>query len=151
MKIRQRRASEKLPWKLLFEADPSKKEVQAYCERGETWFVEEKGIPVGVMVLMQTRVGVLEIMNIGFLPEFRGRGLGTLLLRKALKRARALRAKKLEVGTGNNSFRQLQFYQRFGFRIVGVDKDFFVGRYPKLYQNGGVVLRDMIRMELPLQ
>ncbi|REN20672.1 GNAT family N-acetyltransferase, partial [Mycobacterium tuberculosis] len=84
------------------------------------------------MVLLETRVGTWEIMNIGVSDELRGRGVGTALLRKASALAAERGANRLEVGTGNSSLRELAFYQRFGFRIVGVDTDFFVRR-----ANGG--------------
>ncbi len=150
MKIRRWNEAEPIPWKLLLDADPSRKEIRKYLSRGELWVIEEGGKTVGAMALMQTRVDVLEIMNIATDPSLRSQGLGTALLTAATKRAKQLKAKWLHVGTGNNSFRQLQFYQRFGFRLCSIDRNFFVGRYSKTYQRGGVVLIDMVRMELPV-
>jgi ribosomal protein S18 acetylase RimI-like enzyme len=148
MKIRKWNPEELLPWKLLLDADPSKREVKKYLSRGELWILEIRGEVVGAMVLMQTRVDVLEIMNIATDATRRSKGLGTALLKKARQRAKQLKLPTLHVGTGNTSFRQLEFYQRFGFRICGVDRDFFVGRYSHEYEEGGVVLRDMVRMEM---
>ena len=58
----------------------------------------------------------------------------------------------LEVGTGNSSLRELAFYQRFGFRIAGVDRDFFVRRAAggRLQKQDGIVLRDMVRLRIEL-
>jgi hypothetical protein len=50
------------------------------------------------------------------------------------------------VGTDNGGFDRLAFYQRFGFRIVDVDIDFFVRRYHKVLKKDGIPLRDMLRM-----
>jgi ribosomal protein S18 acetylase RimI-like enzyme len=150
MKIRKHRPKENIPWRLLLDADPSRKEIRKYLSRGELWLCDINGKIVGAMVLMQTRVDVCEIMNIATDPSFRGKGLGSALLAKARKRAKELKARLLHVGTGNNSFRQLQFYQRFGFRVCGINRDFFVGRYSRTYEKDGVVLRDMIRMEMPV-
>ena len=45
---------------------------------------------------------------------------------------------------------QLQFYQRFGFRIHGVDRGYFIGRYANEEQEeDGVILEDMIRLQMP--
>jgi ribosomal protein S18 acetylase RimI-like enzyme len=150
MKIRRWDGEEQLPWKLLLDADPSRREVRKYLSRGELWLLESGSEVLGAMVLMQTRVDVLEIMNIATDVSRRSKGLGTALLTKARQRARQLKVKTLHVGTGNTSFRQLEFYQRFGFRICGVDRDFFRGRYSSEYECGGVVLRDMVRMEMPV-
>jgi hypothetical protein len=44
----------------------------------------------------------------------------------------------------------LALYQKCGFRIVGVDLDFFIRHYPeKIYENG-IQCRDMIRLSLDL-
>ncbi len=148
MKIRRWDQEEQLPWNLLLDADPSRREVRKYISRGELWLLEDDRRVLGAMVLMQTRVDVLEIMNIATDASKRSKGLGAALLTKARQRAKQLKLRTLHVGTGNNSFRQLEFYQRFGFRICGVDRDFFVGRYSRPYEHKGVVLRDMVRMEM---
>lgn len=148
MKIRKLKANEPLPWALLLDADESRKEVMKYLQRGELWLAEINGKIVGEMVLLQTSKEVVEIMNIATDVKMRSKGIGTKLLRRARQRAKVLGAKRLEVGTGNSSFRQLQFYQRFGFRIFGVKPNFFVGRYRRTYKTNGVVLRDMICMQM---
>jgi len=141
---------EDVPWNLLLDADASKEAVGSYLTRGELWLAKLNGKVIGEMVLLLTRPRTLEIMNIAVTSRMRGKGVGTLLLQKAAARAKALGAGKLVVGTGNNSFPQLAFYQRFGFRIVGIRRDFFVKRYAKVYRRDGVALMDMIRMEKPL-
>lgn len=150
MKIKIHRATVKspIPWQLLLDADPSKAEIRKYLRRGELWLaITSQGV-VGVMVLMQTRADILEIMNIAVDPQFQSHGIGTQLLKFSKSRAKQLKMKKLHVGTGNSSIGQLIFYQRFGFRIFGVDRDFYVPRYGKVYRNKGVRLLDMVRMEL---
>jgi len=148
IKIYPATAETPIPWKLLLDADPSRAEIRKYVRRGELWLAAtNKGI-IGAMVLMQTRADILEIMNLAVDPKFQSQGIGTQLLKFSKSRARQLKMKKLHVGTGNSSIGQLVFYQRFGFRIFGVDRDFYVPRYGKVYQDGGVKLLDMVRMEL---
>lgn len=148
--IRPAISTDKIPWPLLYDADPCRKEIAKYLHRGELWLAKSDTGVIGAMVVLQTRVGVLEIMNIAVDPQFQNRGVGKKLLKAAKRRAKQLKMLKLEVGTANNSFSQLAFYQKFGFRIVGVDPDFFKGRYSKAYRTDGVLLRDMIRMEMPV-
>jgi ribosomal protein S18 acetylase RimI-like enzyme len=94
---------------------------------------------------------VLEIMNMATDAMHRRCGIGTALLRKAQARAGQLGAKWLHVGTGSTSYAQLQFYQRFGFRVHSVDRGYFIGRYAGEAQGkNGVVLKDMIRLQMPL-
>ena len=150
MKIKIQRATAKspIPWKLLLDADPSKAEISKYLRRGELWLATANQGIVGAMVLMHTRADILEIMNIAVDPKLQGHGIGTQLLKFSKARAKQLKMKKLHVGTGNSSIGQLVFYQRFGFRISGVDRDFYVPRYGEVYRENGVRLLDMVRMEL---
>ncbi len=138
------------PWKLLFAADGPRAEIEKYLSRGEQWLAEIDGLVVGQMVLMQTRVDIWEVMNIAVSDELHGRGVGTALLRKAKALAAERGAQRLEVGTGNSSLRELAFYQRFGFRIVGVDVGFFERRSKRVQKQDGIVLRDMVRLALEL-
>ncbi|WCN36270.1 hypothetical protein [Aneurinibacillus uraniidurans] len=39
------------------------------------------------------------------------------------------RPETVEIGTGNSSIGQLALYQKCGFRIIGVDRDFFIKHY----------------------
>lgn len=57
-------------------------------------------------------------------PGFRGMGLGTILAREALRRARRLGVKNvfLKVDADNNV--AIKFYERLGFKICGYSKDF---------------------------
>ncbi len=146
LKIRKVGPDEKIPWKLLLSADGQRHEVQKYLDRGELWVAELRGKIIGEMVLMETRADVWEVMNIAVNPKHHRKGVGTALLRKARSMTKRRGAHRLEVGTDNGGFDRLAFYQRFGFRIVDVDLDFFVRRYYKIIRKDGILLRDMLRM-----
>ena len=62
--------------------------------------------------------GVGSIQNIGVVPEYRGLGLGTVLLSKALQgfKKAGMRLASLEVTAENDG--AVRLYQRFGFKIV---------------------------------
>ena len=149
-KMRGATPDDPTPWALLLAADGPRAEIRKYLSRGELWLAEAAGQVVGQMVLLETRVGTWEIMNIAVSDELRGHGVGTALLRKAKAVAIERGAHLLEVGTGNSSLRELAFYQRFGFRIVGVDVDYFVRRWGKATKQNGIPLRDLVRMEMVL-
>src|SRR5436190_4262508 len=61
----------------------------------------------------------LHVNNVAVRPEFRGRGLGTLLLQTTLAQAQKRNATiaHLEVRSGNEEAQRL--YQRCGFAVVG--------------------------------
>lgn len=68
----------------------------------------------------------------------------------AIQEAKHLGFKTLEIGTGNSSIGQLALYQKCGFRITGIDRDFFIRHYSEeIYENGMQVM-DMIRLSQDL-
>ena len=105
---------------------------------------------IGVFVLAATGPRVYELMNIAVAERCQGRGWGKQLVHAAIAEARRLGAECLEVGTGNSSLQQLALYQKCGFRIVGVERDFFKEGYgAEIYENG-IRCLDMIRLSLSL-
>lgn len=68
----------------------------------------------------------------------------------AIQVAKSKGYKTIEVGTGNSSVGQLALYQKCGFRIIGVDMDFFIKHYPELIFENGIQCRDMIRLSQDL-
>ncbi len=132
--IRKAKTDETPPWSLLLSADGPKPEIEKYLARGELW--------------LAVCGDEWEIMNLAVLQSVQRKGIGTRLLNKARTLARQQGAHRLEVGTGNGGAGQLVFYQRFGFRIVGVDVNFFVKRWHKVWKQNGIPLRDMVRMDI---
>jgi ribosomal protein S18 acetylase RimI-like enzyme len=56
----------------------------------------------------------------------------------------------LEVGTGNSSIGQLALYQKCGFRITGIDYNYFIRHYDEPIFENGIPCRDMIRLAIDL-
>jgi ribosomal protein S18 acetylase RimI-like enzyme len=67
-----------------------------------------------------------------------------------IQTAREMNYKIIQIGTGNSSVKQVGLYQRCGFRITGIDKDFFIKHYSEPIFEDGIQCRDMIRMEQEL-
>ncbi|MGG1611948.1 GNAT family N-acetyltransferase [Paenibacillus sp. FSL K6-2441] len=151
MKIRLLEDHEEVPLDLLLLADPSQEMIAEYLQRGQCYVgLDEREQIIAVIVLLQTRPGTLEIVNIAVREAFQGRGIGKKLIQFAMDQAREKNAKTIEIGTGNSSVGQLLLYQKCGFRITGIDRDFFIRHYPeKIYENG-IQCRDMIRLSLDL-
>jgi len=68
----------------------------------------------------------------------------------AIQVAKTKGYKTIEIGTGNSSLGQLALYQKCGFRIVGVDRDFFVRHYQDEIFENGIQCRDMVRLSQDL-
>ena len=148
MTFREMKKGEPLPYDLLLDADPDREIVDEYCARGIVVEGYEGDTLMGVYVLIKTRPMTMELVNIAIAPQAQGKGMGKKLAADAVERARAAGMKVLEVGTGNSSISQIAFYQKIGFRIVGVDLDFFGAHYDEPIYENGLQCRDMIRMSM---
>lgn len=146
MNIRKLNKGEKPPMDLLLSADPSKEKVEGYVNRGECFIGEFEKQVVGVYVLLPTRPETVELVNVAVIEEQQGRGLGKQLVMDAMERAKIQGYKMIEIGTGNSGIRQLALYQKCGFRIVGIDVDFFIKHYPEEIIENDIQCRDMIRL-----
>ncbi|TMU85820.1 GNAT family N-acetyltransferase [Bacillus sp. BHET2] len=146
MFIRKLNKDEVLPMELLLLADPSERIVKEYVARGECFVAELDHKIVGVYVLLATRPETVELVNVAVAEELHGNGIGKQLVMDAIKVARSNGYKTIEVGTGNAGIGQLALYQKCGFRIVGVDLDFFIRHYPEEIVENGIQCRDMIRL-----
>ena len=150
MEIRILGENESPPMNLLLMADPSEEVVKGYLDRGCTYVMEDNNQVIGAYVLLPTRPKTMELVNIAIAEEFEGKGIGKKLVNDAIRQAKDKGYITLEVGTGNSSISQLAFYQKCGFRITGVDKDFFTKHYNEKIIENGIHCIDMIRLTLEL-
>lgn len=150
MQIRKLNLQEQPPWNLLLLADPSKEIVQSYLENGECYVADDENEIIGVFVLIPTRPSTVEIVNIAVEESQQGKGLGKQLIEVAITIAKSKGYKTVEIGTGNSSIGQLYLYQKCGFRINWIDKDFFIKHYGEEIFENGIQCRDMIRLSLDL-
>ncbi|MGM0837912.1 MAG: GNAT family N-acetyltransferase [Bacillota bacterium] len=146
MNIRKHKQGEQPPMELLLLADPSEAIVKEYITRGECFVAELEERIIGVYVLLPTRPETVELVNVAVSEEHHGKGIGRQLVMDAVKVASSKGYKTIEIGTGNSSIAQLALYQKCGFRIVGVDQDFFIKHYPEVIYENGIQCRDMVRL-----
>lgn len=151
MTIRKLNKGEKPPMELLLLADPSKAMIEDYINRGECFVAEMERETIGVYVLLPTRPKTVELVNIAIIEEQHGRGLGKQLVMSAINAAKARGYQTMEIGTGNSSIAQLALYQKCGFRITGVDTDFFIRHYTEKIFENGIQCRDMVRLSQDLE
>jgi ribosomal protein S18 acetylase RimI-like enzyme len=95
-----------------------------------------------------------EIVSIDALKE--GEGIGTKLLEAVVSAARAARCRRVQLLTTNNNLRALAFYQKRGFRLVGLVPgaiDAERKRKPSIPEvdSAGLPIRDELHLELPLE
>jgi [ribosomal protein S18]-alanine N-acetyltransferase len=100
---------------------------------------EQGGACIGFLAWTRLDEQLIEVLNLGVLPAYRGRGAGAKLLQACLaslvqKGDRCL----LEVRASNAAARRL--YARLGFREIGVRKDYYPPLGPEKSHENAIVL-----------
>lgn len=92
-----------------------------HADSSEIWVLYCDGAPAGFFELDLARLpGEAEVLYLGLVPDFKGRGLGRFLLSEALFAAFAHKPGKIVVETNTlDSAHALVLYQKAGFRPVG--------------------------------
>lgn len=144
-------SKESYPKDLLLLADPSEAIIESYIRRGICYVAVNGEEILGGYVLLQTRPETIELVNVAVYESHQGKGIGKALILHAVDNSKKLGFKMIELGTGNSSISQLLLYQKCGFRMSAVDKDFFIKHYPDPIYENGIQCRDMIRLSMDIE
>ena len=118
--------------------DPDLKMDWAHSEKGEKYFTklvnnpnacclvtEENSKLVGYIAAVEKRFDYrkskyIEIENIGIIPAFRSKGIGSLLIKKCLEWARRKGFQKVYVNVYFQNQRAIKFYKKSGFSEIDI-------------------------------
>lgn len=137
--------SSEIPIDLLLEADPSEASITTYLSDSWCFTASDKGQILGVCAVKSQNSTLAEIYNVSVYPEHQGRGIGSELLKFALANLPMKGIKRVELGTGTFGY-QLTYYQRLGFRVESVVKDYFLLNYPEPIFENSIRHKDMLRL-----
>ncbi|WP_212003217.1 GNAT family N-acetyltransferase [Chitinophaga sp. HK235] len=139
-----------MPYDLLLLADPSIDMINTYISGSYVYIALLEKARVGVYVLLPLDNEKVEVKNIAVHEAWQGRGIGKYLLQDAAVKARSLGFTTLVIGTGNSSVAQLYLYQRSGFDITAIHRNFFIEHYTTPIYENGIQCKHMIMLEKPL-
>jgi len=93
-----------------------------------------------------------EIVLLAVDANKRGQGHGTAIVSAVIEDARHKRVDTMLVATASFSVDNIIFYQKCGFRMSHVRRDFFRANYPEVEPIVwcGITLRDMIVLDYPI-
>jgi ribosomal protein S18 acetylase RimI-like enzyme len=137
-----------IPTDLLLLSDPSEEVIAEYIHLSTNFIARLDSKIVGALLLLKTRPRTMEIMNISVYEEYQNKGIGKQLINRAIEYAKEYKMQTLEIGTGNPGLIQIMLYQKCGFRIVGVELDYFRKNHDEKIFENGIECRDMIRMRM---
>ncbi len=110
------------------------------------------GAPLAVVLAIDQDADVAELRVVAVAEPVQGTGVGTMLVNTVLCVLGGRGIRRVVVGTASSGVRQLAFYQRLGFRLAHVERDYFVparGYAADLSENG-IPSRDMVWMDRDL-
>jgi ribosomal protein S18 acetylase RimI-like enzyme len=138
----------------LFElAEDSPRALAAYVDEGRVLVALEVDEIVGhVQITQTTRDTELEIKNLAVDPALQRRGVGRALVEAAADAARTEGRSRLLVATAAADTGNLQFYQRLGFRMRAIERDWFstTAGYEAGLTVNGIALRDRVWLDREL-
>ena len=140
-------------WVALLELADEPVPLRRYLQQGVLYGVEDEDrTPIAAVLVVDLADDVAELRAVAVAEPKQGRGLGTWIVTEVCDRLRARGTRRLVVGTASSGIRQLGFYQRLGFRLTHVDRDFFTPErgYPADDHENGIPVRDMVWMDRAL-
>lgn len=134
---------------LLLMADESESIVMRYINDGDLFAVHYNDSIVGVVLFTFHPGQIIELKNIALQPPYRQKGLGKIILLRSFELYKSKGYKKMIVGTSNSGIGAITFYQKVGFRMYEVRRNFFLN-YPTVIFEDGIRALDMIMFERDL-
>ena len=135
---------------ILKEADDDLARIASSVEdaANTSYLVMDETICVGA-VMMQWHPAESEILYIAMVQAYRGRGYGKACIEQIRDEAQHRHTDSLIVGTANSSLGNIAFYQKCGFRIDSIRKDFFSYKPAPVYEDG-IQIRDMLMLRMEI-
>ena len=134
-------------------ADDSIEQIRRYRDYGDViTAITAKAEAIGHVQVISTGPCEFELKSIAVLENHRRCGIGSALLRTAIRRYRALGAQRVKVSTSIASFDAIRFYLRHGFRARAIVRDAFSIRngYRPDAMIDGLPLNDALELEIVL-
>ncbi len=136
---------------LLLLADESPEQVASYMDEGDLFVVEdEAGSADGLVLVLYDGAGEAELKAVAVRPDHQGQGVGKRMIARVLERLREAGVRRVTVATGNSGLAPLALYQKAGFRLWKIERDFFspASGYPAGMAENGIPLRDLVWLDL---
>ena len=107
-------------------AEDSEQLLESYLGLGRVWVARgDHERIVGHLQVVARDPDTWEVTNTAVVEEVRGRGVGRVLLERAVQEARSAGASRVVLATAAADTGALRFYQRCGFRMTHLVRDAF--------------------------
>ncbi|HEV8513320.1 MAG TPA: GNAT family N-acetyltransferase [Cyclobacteriaceae bacterium] len=142
---------EPIPYGLLLLADEFVEVIDKYIFDSEIYVYQEGGKIIALYALYKVDNDEAEIKNIAVDADHQNKGIGKALLNEATARAKEKGFKILSIGTGDAMMMQLHLYQKAGFEMDMIKKNFYLDNYPTPVYENGLRLKHMVMLKKKLE
>jgi ribosomal protein S18 acetylase RimI-like enzyme len=123
--------------------------LRKYLNTGDLYVLQDpEGTLLGVTLVLPWHEGetTAELKAVAVDASSHNSGLGQRMLRGVLNELRARGTTRVVVGTSNAGIGQIAFYQKVGFRILCIERDYFTAEkgYDPDERENGLPHRDMV-------
>jgi ribosomal protein S18 acetylase RimI-like enzyme len=142
--------SARAQWTPLLELADEPIPIRGYLQQGILHGIrDEEGNPLAATLEVELSDDESELRAVAVAVAQQGLGIGSWMVTEVCDRLRTAGKRRVVVGTASSGIRQLGFYQRLGFRLTHIERDYFnEGRgYPANDVENGIRVRDMVWMD----
>ncbi|GAC1343750.1 MAG: GNAT family N-acetyltransferase [Ktedonobacteraceae bacterium] len=137
---------------MLLDAEESEERIRAAlldptCTAYASWL---DGQLAGAAVVRWQADETSEVLYIAVAIALRGRGYGKQIMQAFQAELRRRGGRSLLVGTANAALENIAFYQKCGFRMFEIRRDYFAYIQPPISEHG-ILLRDMLVLRYDLE
>jgi ribosomal protein S18 acetylase RimI-like enzyme len=139
-------------WVPLLELADEPVPLARYLDDGTLYGLTGDGGPRAAVLVIMLDDARAELRAVAVAETEQGKGLGTEIVERVFGALRERGVREVVVGTATSGVRQLAFYQRLGFRLTHIERDFFTVAkgYPADLSENGIPTRDMVWMSMRL-
>ena len=133
-------------------AEDSESQLESAIDDGTMYVAEEGETPIGVVLVLDHGEQERELRYVAIAESHQRKGLGKAMLADVRAAEAARGAARLLVGTSSADTGNLDFYQRCGYRLLSIERDYFtpVRGYPPDFVLNGLPAVDMVWMDLEI-
>lgn len=131
---------------LLLMGDEDETTLNSYINEGDLYEVRMNEDIIGVALFIPINDETIEVKNIALRPTYRGRGIAKEMFLQSETTFKAQGYKRMIIGTANSSINNVALYQKLGFRMYDIERDFF-STYKKAIVEQGIQAMDLWMFE----
>jgi GNAT superfamily N-acetyltransferase len=106
--------------------EDSEPQLRSYYQTGElSAYRDDTGHTLGIVLVLPKAIEEVELSAVVIDAPVQGQGIGQQMVKAVLARLLRGGVRRAIAGTGSCGIGQLAFYQRLGFRLWLIERDFF--------------------------